>query len=282
MTPDAYTAGVEAWRADRDARLRRPDGWLTLVGLHWLNPGDNHIGADSSSEVVLQGDGVPAHVGTLQLLGDQVRFVPARGADVRSAGEPAGEMPLADDVSGDPTILEVGSLRFHVIRRGEGVALRVRDTASPALGRFGGLDHFPIDPSWRVIGRLERPEDDATVEIVDITGRVSQEPSPGHVAFERDGGMWRLAALPGDDDGSLWLIFGDATNGGETYGGGRYLYSEPVAADGSVVVDFNLAYNPPCVFSSYATCPLPPPQNRLALRIEAGEKDWHGAALEAH
>ena len=108
--------------------------------------------------------------------------------------------------------------------------------------------------------------------------RVSSDTTPGSVAFERDGITWRLAALEGEEDGSLWLIFGDATNGTDTYGAGRFLYTEPPADDGSVIVDFNLAYNPPCVFSPYATCPLPPPQNRLALRIEAGEKDWHAGA----
>lgn len=137
------------------------------------------------------------------------------------------------------------------------------------------MQHFPIDPGWRVTARFEAAPAGHEMEIVDITGAVSHEPSPGVVAFERDGATWRIEALPGDDDGSLWLVFADATNGAETYGGGRMLYTEPVAADGSAVVDFNLAYNPPCVFSPYATCPLPPAQNRLALRIDAGELAYH-------
>jgi uncharacterized protein (DUF1684 family) len=151
----------------------------------------------------------------------------------------------------------------------------VRDTAAPTLRAFGGVDNYPVDPSWRIQARLEPAPADATIEIADVIGSVTTDTTPGSVVFDRDGVTWRLAALEGEEDGSLWLIFGDATNGTETYGAGRFLYTEPPADDGSVIVDFNLAYNPPCVFSHYATCPLPPPQNKLALRIEAGEKVWH-------
>jgi uncharacterized protein (DUF1684 family) len=183
------------------------------------------------------------------------------------------------DSDGDPTILELGSLRFHVIKRGDRFGVRVRDALAPSLAAYTGLPHFPIDPSWRVTGRLEKAPPDTTIEIVDITGARSRDASPGSVAFEREVSTWRIAALPGDEnDGCLWLIFGDATNGTDTYGGGRFLYTEPVGSDGTVIVDFNLAYNPPCIFSPYATCPLPPPENRLALRIEAGEKAWHPEA----
>lgn len=257
MTPREHEAAVRAWWAARDARLRDPDGWLTLVGLHWLKPGENRFGADSANEIVLRGDGVPPYAGTLVLEDGIVRL---------------GEDVLADDTTGEPTVIDLGALRMYVILRGERRGLRVRDHAAPALRTFEGMRHFPIDPAWRVSGRLEPAPAGEEIEIVDVTGAVSHEPTPGRVAFERDGALWRIEALPGDEeDGSLWLVFGDATNGHETYGGGRMLYTEPVAADGSVAADFNLAYNPPCVFSPYATCPLPPPQNRLSVRIEAGE-----------
>jgi uncharacterized protein (DUF1684 family) len=271
VTPEEHRAHVEALRDERDARLRSPEGWLTLVGLSWLSPGENPVGADASNAVILPGQGLPPRVGSLWLEDERVRFVPHAGVDL-----PEG--PMVDDLAEEPTVLQLGSVRFHVIKRGDRFGVRVRDSAAPALAAFDGLPHFPIDPGWRVTARLEPADPDATIEIMDITGSLSRDTTPGSVAFERDGATWRIAALPGDEeDGSLWLVFGDATNGTDTYGGGRFLYTEPVAEDGTVVVDFNLAYNPPCVFSPYATCPLPPPQNRLALRIEAGERDWHSA-----
>jgi uncharacterized protein (DUF1684 family) len=278
MTPEEHVAQVAAWRADRDERLRSPDGWLTLVGLHWLVPGENHVGAHPANQVVLHGHEIPPRVGSLWLENGSVRLQPHDGVELLHAGTPAGEMTLEDDRDEQPTVLELGTLRLHLIRRGDRVGLRVRDGAAPALQRFGGMESFPIDPTWRIVARFEAAAPEATLEIVDITGTRSLEATPGTVAFEREGSSWRIAALPGDDDGSLWLIFGDATNGTDTYGGGRYLYTEPPLPDGRVVVDFNLAYNPPCVFSPHATCPLPPRQNRLPIRIEAGERAYHTSA----
>jgi uncharacterized protein len=275
LTDLGHVAQVAAWRAERDERLRSPTGWLTLVGLFWLTPGENHVGAHPSNQVLLHGHEVPPRVGSMWLEDGRVRFVPHDGVDLP-------ETTLEDDLAGTPTVLELGTLRFHTIRRGERIGVRVRDTAAPALREFSGVASYPVDPTWRVRARLEPAPPDATIEIADVTGGVSSDTTPGSVAFERDGITWRLAALEGEEDGSLWLIFGDATNGTETYGAGRFLYTEPPADDGSVMVDFNLAYNPPCVFSPYATCPLPPPQNRLALRIEAGELDWDSPDGRTH
>jgi uncharacterized protein (DUF1684 family) len=268
LTDPGHAAQVAEWRAARDERLRSPTGWLALVGLFWLTPGENHVGAHPSNHVILHGHEVPPRVGSMWLEDGRVRFVPHEGVDLP-------ETALEDDREGTPTVLEFGTLRFHTICRGERFGVRVRDTAAPALGEFRGVDSYPVDPGWRIQARLEPAAADATIEIADVTGGVSSDATPGSVAFERGGVTWRLAALEGEEDGSLWLIFGDATNGAETYGAGRFLYTEPPGDDASVIVDFNLAYNPPCVFSPYATCPLPPPQNRLALRIEAGEKVWH-------
>jgi uncharacterized protein (DUF1684 family) len=269
MDEAQHRAQVESWRAAREARLRTREGWLALVGLFWLTPGENHVGAHPSSQVVLHGHEIPPRVGSIWLEDGRARFVPHEGVDLP-------ETALEDDLAGSPTLLELGSVCFNLIKRGERFAVRVRDGRAPALAAFTSIEHFPIDPSWRVTARLEPAPSEATIEIEDITGAHSRDTTPGTVVFERGGQTWRIAALAGDDEGDvLWLIFGDATNGTETYPGGRFLYTEPVAADGSVMVDFNLAYNPPCVFSPYATCPLPPAQNRLGLRIEAGEKEWH-------
>jgi uncharacterized protein (DUF1684 family) len=268
MTPEEHRQDVLAWRAARDARLRDPDGWLTLVGLHWLAPGENRFGSHPSNDLLLVGSQVPAVAGRLELADGVVKLHRA-GHEV---------VVLDTDASGEPTVLDIGTLRMYVIQRGDRFGLRVRDHASPALAAFAGMSHFDVDPTWRLVARLEAAEPGATLEIMDVVGVLTREPTPGSVVFERDGRTWRLDALPGGDDGSLWLVFGDATNGSSTYGGGRFLYTEPVADDGSVVVDFNVAYNPPCVFTPYATCPLPPAQNRLPLAIEAGERIYSAPA----
>ena len=266
MTPAEHREAVLAWRAAREQRLRDPDGWLTLVGLHWLQTGDNTFGSGPDNDLVLRGTDIPERVGVLHLS--------EGGVLLRRDGEAPTRME--PDVSGEPTILRIGTLRMHVIRRGERWALRVRDADAPALAAFRGMDSFPIDPTWRLEARFEPAAEGATIELVEVTGAVTREPASGTVAFARGGSSWRLQALPGGEDGSLWLIFADATNGRETYGGGRYLYTDPVGEDGTVSVDFNLAYNPPCVFSSFATCPLPPAANRLSVAIEAGERAYRG------
>jgi uncharacterized protein len=273
LSHEEHAATVIEWWAARDERLRDPNGWLTLVGLHWLSPGENTFGADASNDIQLTGRDVPAHAGSLWLSDGEVRLQP-HGERV-----PRPE-PLVSDLAGEPTVIEIGNLHMYVIQRGQRSGLRVRDHESPAVAAFGGMDHFPIDPAWRVEGRLVPAPAGSTLEIVDVTGDIGQEETPGTVQFEREGRSFSIDALPGDaEERSLWLIFGDATNGHETYGGGRFLYTEPLGDDGRVIVDFNLAYNPPCVFSPYATCPLPPPQNRLPIRIEAGERAFHAEEL---
>jgi uncharacterized protein (DUF1684 family) len=182
-----------------------------------------------------------------------------------------GELELEDDLGGDPTIVELGSLRFHLIKRGARIGLRVRDAEAPAVRTFQSVPRFPVDAAWRLVARFEPADPAHTIEVADVLGDVTQDPSPGWVTFTVNAQPQRLAALEGGEDGALWLIFVDPTNGTTTYAAGRFLYTEPPAADGTVVVDFNLAYNPPCVFSPYATCPLPPAGNRLTVPVPAGE-----------
>ncbi|TME30085.1 MAG: DUF1684 domain-containing protein, partial [Chloroflexi bacterium] len=218
---------------------------------------------------------VPGVAGSLRVADGEVTVHPS-DPSLTIGGAPVPEGTVLDDDQAEegPTVLELSSLRAYVIRRGEGrLALRVKDVAAPALREFRGLDYFSIDPAWRVTGRLLPAEPGATLSVPDVVGDVVAEPTPGVVAFELEGSAYRLHALEAQP-GHLWLIFGDETNGEETYGGGRFLVTGPVQPDDSVEVDFNLAYNPPCVFSAFATCPLPPEGNRLAARVEAGERMW--------
>jgi len=267
---DEHHAEVEAWRARRYAALRRDAGWLTLVGLDWLRPGVNRIGSAPDGEVVLPSG--PAVAGSLTVSDDGVR---ADGtADGLSLnGEPVTGLKLVSDEDGQPSMLELGALRLCMIERGGRPAVRTWDTAARARRDFEGIDHWPVRAEWRVDARFE-PTPGRAVRVPDVLGIDEEEESPGDVAFEVDGVTHRLQGLQGGDAGELWLVFGDATNGAETYGGGRFLYTDAPDADGRLVVDFNRAYNPPCVFSPYATCPLPWPANRLPIRIEAGERLW--------
>ncbi len=260
-----HVAEVDAWRAGRYAHLRQDHGWLTLAGLGWLKPGVNRLGSASDADVVLPSG--PAEAGTVTLSDDG----PVAEGAFTHQGSPAANLRLETDANGDPTLLELGPLHLCVIERGGRLAIRSWDTESPRRREFDGIEHWPVDPAWRFQARYELTPD-SILAVPDVIGVVEEEPSPAAVAFEVSGVTHRLQGLEGGPNGELWLVFGDATNGQETYGGGRFLYTGAPEADGTVVVDFNRAYNPPCVFSPYATCPLPWPANRLPIRVEAGER----------
>ncbi len=267
---------VEAWRAQRYAALRRPMSWLTLVGLDWLFPGPNRLGSAPENEIVLPGG--PPLAGTITLDGASATASSGPDGELRADGVPVDALPLLADLDATddvpPTTLEIDTLRLRLIRRGAGgsrLGLRTWDTAR-VQPTFAGIEHWPVDPAWVITARFDPRPPDATVTVPDVLGELVEQATPGAVRFELGGVACTLDAVEGGDDGELWLIFADATNGVETYGGGRFLYTPPPRPDGTVIVDFNRAYNPPCVFSPYATCPLPPPQNRLSVRVEAGER----------
>ena len=266
MTDDAtHRAEVEAWRQGRYAALRRDLGWLTLSGLGWLKPGINRIGSDADADVTLPSG--PPQAGTITLNDAEVV---ADGAFTHG-GAPVSGLRMTNDQEGEPTMLELGALRLCVIERGGRLAVRTWDPEAPARREFNGIGHWPVDPAWRLAARFEATPG-RMLRVPEAHGIADEQLSPGGVAFEIEGVTHRLEALSGGGSGELWLVFGDLTNGHETYGGGRFLYSGAPDAGGGVLVDFNRSYNPPCVFSPFATCPLPWPANRLPIRIEAGER----------
>lgn len=268
---DDYAATIERHRAERVARLTAPDGWLTLAGLFWLGPGENQLGSDPGGAVVLMAPGVPALAGSLFLEGSTVRLVPAPGAGIVLDGEPVAERVLRDDADGRPDVLAAGRLSFHVIKRGERFGVRVKDPEAPARKAFRGIEYFPLDPAWRVRGTFEPFARPREVQLTTMAGTVERLLAPGTVTFEVHGA--RLTLVPfveRAEDQELWFIFADRTSGKETYGF-RYLYADS-NRDGPIELDFNAAYNPPCAFTPYATCPIAPRENRLDVRVEAGEK----------
>jgi uncharacterized protein len=271
-----WRAELATWRQGRDASLRRDDGWLTLVGLDWLHEGDNVLGSGEAAEVKLPTGKAPARAGVLRRVGEAVTLVAEAGSGLTVEGKPVTEERLTG--GGEPVFVELGSLSFFVIQRGDRVGVRIRDREATVLRTFTGIESFADTPAWRVAARFEPYDPPRTLKIPNVLGQVSEEPCPGALVFELEGKTLRLEPT-GSPEQEMSLVFGDATNGHETYGGGRFLETSPVGADGRVVLDFNRAYNPPCVFTPYATCPLPPRSNRLPVRIEAGEK-MYGEAHE--
>ncbi len=276
----SYAKDVEKWRQERLDRLRSENGWLTLIGLDWLKPGENRIGTDEKTDrVVLPAGKAPAFVGTLLLDDKQtVRLRPAKGVALTIDGKPAPahEVMLRKDVDvkGDekPTLVGIGTLRFHIIVREDKVGVRLRDTQSPARQALTRLDHFPVDSRWRFHAKFEPYKPPRKLQYMNIIGQLETDSSPGAAVFTVNGEQYRLDATQDPDTKELSFVFADQTNGRETYGGGRFLDTPPPTAGGTVDLDFNKAYSPPCSFTPYATCPLPAQENRLPIRIEAGEK----------
>ena len=271
--PDDYVRSVEARRAERVARLTTPTGWLTVVGLHWLGVGDNSVGTAADNSIRLAGG--PPYLGTVTLAADgKVRFAPAPSALVQVDGAP-GPAELRYQGDGKPSLVTSGSLSFYVIQRNEKLGLRVKDSAAPARLHFLGLDYFPTDPSWRIEAAWVPFDQPRQVNITNVLGQTSPAPVPGKAVFTRDGHTYELLPIDEGADEPLFFVIADATSGAETYGASRFLYAA-WPKDGKIVLDFNLAQNPPCAFTAFATCPLPPKENRLPIRVEAGEKNYRG------
>ncbi len=245
-----YESEIEQWRADRAAALKADDGWLSLAGLFWLHEGANSFGAGESNDIALP-DG-PAHAGVFEFHGGKVTL----------AGKELKQNAAAPAVT-------AGRLKLYVIRRADKVGIRVRDPQSEARRNFHGLNYYPINPEYRIEAQwVAEPRD---LPILNMLGQTEPQPSPGYAVFRIHGQEFKLRPYieePGDKQ--LFYVFRDQTSGKETYGAGRFFYSD-FPANGHVVLDFNKSYNPPCAFTPYATCPLPPAENRLAVRIEAGE-----------
>lgn len=267
----AYAAEIEAAWAEREARLTAEDGWLTLTGLFWLEPGENSLGAAEGVAVRLP-DG-PADAGALVLADDgavTLRPSPDGGLTVNDA--PAVEQVLASDATGRPDVVRSGRAVFYLIERGSRVGVRVKDPEAATRVEFAGLEHFPVDPSFRITAAFEPYPEPREVAIPTVIGEPSMMLAPGLLRFEVDGEQVSLEPyISGPENRDLFLVFRDATSGDTTYGAGRFLNAELVEGSTDVVLDFNLATNPPCAFTPFATCPLPTPENTLFVAIEAGE-----------
>ncbi|MGI8741973.1 MAG: DUF1684 domain-containing protein [Bryobacteraceae bacterium] len=263
LTAFTYDQDIETWRQTREASLKADDGWLTVAGLFWLHEGENTVGSDPASAIVLPRG--PSRFGVFEFHGGKTSFRPASLV--------AGDAPMMfhTDTSSEPEQVRSGDFTMFVIHRGSRYAVRLKDKQSEFRKSFTGLHWYPVRADYRIVAKWVPYPEPKTMAVPNILGETTQEPSPGYAEFELHGKQYQLH--PVLEGKQLFFIFRDLTSGKETYPPGRFLYSD-LPAGGHVILDFNKAYNPPCAFTPYATCPLPPPQNRLAARIEAGELNY--------
>lgn len=262
----SYDRSIQAWRQQREAELKAPGGWLSVAGLFWLKPGENRCGADPSFEVALPAGSAPKLAGTFDVASGVVTFR-ANDPAVLLNGKPAGTSQLTSDRDR----LKIGDLTLFVIRRADRYYVRLIDPNSQMLRDFKGLEWYPIREEYRVVAKFTAYDQPRKIAITNVLGITQEEPSPGYATFDLMGHPYRLEAVI--DEKQLFFIFRDQTSGKTTYGAGRFLHAE-MPKEGKTVLDFNKAYNPPCAFTAYATCPLPPKQNRLPVKIEAGELNY--------
>lgn len=271
----AYVHQIEQWRTNHQAKLTRDFGWLTVVGLDWLKEGDNRVGSDPKSEVALPPGSAPQRVAVISLHAGKVELHPVAGVPLTLNGKPAREAELREDAD----ILAIRHLQFYLIRRGDRAGIRLKDDDAETRKHFRGLSWYPIDLSWRIQAKYTPWPTPHSITFHNTIGQEERDASPGYVTFPKDGREFRLEPVI-DDDGSLFFVIRDQTSGKTTYGASRFLNIDAPAdlkKSATVWLDFNKAENPPCAFTAYATCPLPPPQNRLALAITAGEKKYAGS-----
>ena len=273
------TQQVEQWKQGRLQRLTAPDGWLSLVGLEWLHPGANRVGSAADNDIVLKVG--PAHLGVVMLAADgAVKIVLAKDSGASIDGKPVQESALIDDMqageNGHPTTVAFGTANFYVIERDGRKGLRVKDADAATRKHFLGLDYYPVDPSWRIVADWVPFDPPHKLEIGSVLGTIDKVDVPGKAVFKRDGHTFELLPYQEEPGGELFFVLADRTSGKETYGAARFLYAA-LPKDGKVILDFNRAYNPPCAFTEYATCPLAPPENRLDVAVTAGEKKYRGS-----
>lgn len=263
-----YVQSIRAWQQHRDRGLRSPDGWLTLAGLFWLEPGHKEtIGSSPNADFPLPHTSAPAVIGTLELQNGKVLFTDQAGNAVAVDGKPGAhtvELSLDDE---HPTVVKTGPISFFAIKRGDRIGIRVKNNDSPVLKNFKGMTFFPINPALH-FANAKLISDPKKIPILNVLGQTELEDSPGSVQFTYRGKSYELRPIY--EGKTLFFLFKDPSG---KYHAGRML-NTPLPVNGIVDLDFNKAYNPPCVFTPYATCPLPPKQNYLPFPVEAGEKSF--------
>lgn len=268
----SYIASIKTWHKKRIENLKKENGWLNLVGLYWLNKGKNKFGTDRDNDIVFPSGKAPAHIGIFTLSDSIVTVKINKGINVLYNGKPVKEMVMKNDLQDSTTVLSYGSLRWFIIKRTPRYGVRLRDLKAPLLKNFKGIKTFPINENWRVTAKFQPYNPPKVIAVPTVIGTIEKDISPGALVFKLKGKKFKLD--PVIEGNHLFIVFADKTSGNETYGGGRFLYINKPDSTGKTIIDFNKAYNPPCNFTRFATCPLPPKQNYLAIKITAGEMKY--------
>jgi uncharacterized protein len=279
-----WQTDLAAWRSQHVSDLQKPAGWLSLTGLDWLQEGDNSFGSAPDNKIHLEGS--PAHLGILHLENNNVQLLPPKGSafppEFLVAGAPAKLqlIPVDPDDDKNAPHLTIGSLNMYVIRRAARFALRVKDSKSPVLVNFHGLKWYPPDPAFRVTAKWIPYSPQKTITLATLAGTTYDAPVPGAAEFTLAGKTYRLEPVLEDPKATqLFFVLRDPTSSTTTYHACRFLYTvlpdHGLDQPGNLVLDFNKLENPPCAYTPYATCPLPPTGNRLPVALTAGEKRYH-------
>jgi len=283
QTPSNWQAELTAWRAERAKDLQAPNGWLSLVGLEWLKPGDNSVGSAEANALKLKSAAVP-YLGIVRLNRDSIELLPPangypKGLQV-DGKPPANPQPLTADEKGKPSKINIATLQVTVIHRGDQFGLRIRDSQSPTRTGFHGLKWYPPNPALRVKAQWTPYNPPLKRKVPTILGTEVEAEVPGKATFTLDGKTLSLEPImEGPGETELFFIVKDTTSQDTSYGAGRFLYTplpdHGLTQRGELWLDFNYLQNPPCAYTPYATCPLPPPQNRLQVALPAGEQRYH-------
>jgi len=265
-----YIKEINDWHKKRIENLKKENGWLNLVGLFFLKEGDNKFGSNNQNEFSIKDTALPDYICTFRLRDTVVEMISNPDIELKVDGKKVDRIILQHDMTGKPTIVSYKSYRWFIIKRGEKFALRVRNLDAPLVKEFQGIERYPVNEEWKIVADFIPYNPPKEILVPSIIGIPEKEISPGKVRFTIKGKVFELEAIDSGD--KLFFVFADETNGDETYGAGRFLYADKPDSLNKVILDFNKAYNPPCAFTPYATCPLPTPQNTLKVRIEAGEK----------
>ncbi len=266
-----YVKSIKQWHEKRVARLKTETGWLNLVGLYWLQEGKNTFGSAKDNDIIFP-ENAPAHIGAFILNDSSVSVKINPDVEVTADSHKVTDMPLKDDLTDSTTVLQQGQFRWFVINRNGKFGIRLRDLNAPLVKEFKGIETYPVNEKWKTEAKFEKYPSPKVIEIPNIIGSVENDTVEGRLVFRLNGNNYTLD--PVSEGNEFFIIFADETNGEETYGAGRFLYSDKPDSLGMVELDFNKAYNPPCAFTKFATCPLPPKENYLHLKVTAGEKKY--------